>query len=173
MIYEGFCTICSTVYRRLGGRVLAASTQQLLVNIMKRLSVFILCLRADHSTTLCYCWWSCDWKKCMCVQQNIQPDAQSILYLLLCRVDTAQHVSGTIVPIIRNPHQLPLQPLVTVWLPVWTCFKLWSVNGPQLETRPARQSYGNQRLQRHLEGASYDGHDSARNMLSGIYATKQ
>jgi hypothetical protein len=29
-------------------------------------------------------------------------------------VDTAQHVSGTAVPIIRSPLQLPLQPLVTV-----------------------------------------------------------
>jgi hypothetical protein len=47
------------------------------------------------------------------------------------------------------------------------------VNGPQYETRPTRQSYGNQRLQRQLEGAPNDGHNSARNMLSGIYATKQ
>jgi hypothetical protein len=47
------------------------------------------------------------------------------------------------------------------------------VNRPQLETRPPRQSYGNQRLQRQLEGAPDDGHSSARNMLGGIYATKQ
>jgi hypothetical protein len=39
---------------------------------------------------------------------------QSILYLFLCRVNAAQHVLGTIVPIIRSPLQLPLQPLVTV-----------------------------------------------------------
>jgi hypothetical protein len=44
------------------------------------------------------------------------------------------------------------------------------VNRPQLE---ARQSYDNQRLQRQLEGAPDDGHNSARNMLSGVYATKQ
>jgi hypothetical protein len=39
--------------------------------------------------------------------------------------------------------------------------------------RPTRQSYGNQRLQRQLEGAPDDGHNSTRNMLSGVYATKQ
>jgi hypothetical protein len=44
---------------------------------------------------------------------------------------------------------------------------------PQLEARPTRQSYGNQWLQRQLEGAPNDGHNSAWNMLSGVYATKQ
>jgi hypothetical protein len=77
------------------------------------------------------------------------------------------------------------------------------VNRPQLEARLTRQSYGNQRLQRQLEGApddghtSYiycfvaltplnmfrallcpssapdDGHNGARNMLSGVNAAKQ
>jgi hypothetical protein len=42
------------------------------------------------------------------------------------------------------------------------------VNQPQLEARPTRQSYGNQWLQRQLEGAPDDGHNSARNMLSGV-----
>jgi hypothetical protein len=65
MICEGLFAVCNNVYRRVGGRVLAASTQQLLVNITMRLSVFILCLRANHSTAVCYCWWNCDWKKCM------------------------------------------------------------------------------------------------------------
>jgi hypothetical protein len=77
--------------------------------------------------------------------KNNQPDAQSILYLLLCRVDTAQHVSGTVV----------------------------LVNRPQLEARPTRQSYGNQRLQDQLKGAPDDGHNGARNMLIGVYATKE
>jgi hypothetical protein len=47
------------------------------------------------------------------------------------------------------------------------------VNRPQREARPTRQSYGNQRLQRQLEGAPDDGHNSARNMLRGVYAKKQ
>jgi hypothetical protein len=47
------------------------------------------------------------------------------------------------------------------------------LNRPQLEARPTWQSYGNQRLQRQLEGAPDNGHNSARNMLSGVYATKQ
>jgi hypothetical protein len=47
------------------------------------------------------------------------------------------------------------------------------LNRPQLETRPTRQSYGKQRLQMQLEEAPDDGHNSARNMLNGIYATKQ
>jgi hypothetical protein len=47
------------------------------------------------------------------------------------------------------------------------------VTRPQLEARPTRQPYDNQRLQRQLEGAPDDGHNSARNMLSGVYATKQ
>jgi hypothetical protein len=47
------------------------------------------------------------------------------------------------------------------------------VNRQQLDARPTRQSYGNQRLQRQLEGAPDDGHNSARNMLNGVHATKQ
>jgi hypothetical protein len=44
------------------------------------------------------------------------------------------------------------------------------VTRPQLEARPTRQSYGNQRLRRQLEGAPDDGHNSARNMLSDLYS---
>jgi hypothetical protein len=47
------------------------------------------------------------------------------------------------------------------------------VNRPQCETRPTRKSHGNQRLKRQLDGAPDDGHNSVRNMLSGVYATKQ
>jgi hypothetical protein len=47
------------------------------------------------------------------------------------------------------------------------------VNRPQLEALPPRQSYGNQWLQSQLNGVPDDGHNSARNMLGGVYATKQ
>jgi hypothetical protein len=47
------------------------------------------------------------------------------------------------------------------------------VNRPQLKALPTRQSYFNQWLQSQLEGAPDYGHNSARNMLSGAYATKQ
>jgi hypothetical protein len=47
------------------------------------------------------------------------------------------------------------------------------VKRPQLEARPTRQSYGNQWLQRQLEGTPDDGHISARNTLSGVYETKK
>jgi hypothetical protein len=42
-----------------------------------------------------------------------------------------------------------------------------------LPRRHRSTSYGNQRLQRQLDGAPDDGHNSTRNMLSGVYATKQ
>jgi hypothetical protein len=43
------------------------------------------------------------------------------------------------------------------------CFVAYThINRPQLEARPTRQSYGNQRLQRQLERAPDDGHNSAR-----------
>jgi hypothetical protein len=44
---------------------------------------------------------------------------------------------------------------------------------PQLEACPTRQSYGNQRLHGQLEEVPDDRHNSARNMLSVVYATKQ
>ena len=60
MICERLCTVINNVHRRVDGHVLAASTQQLLVNIVKCLSVFILYLRANHSIAICLCSWSCD-----------------------------------------------------------------------------------------------------------------
>jgi hypothetical protein len=46
-------------------------------------------------------------------------------------------------------------------------------NGSRLETRPPPYSHGNRRLQLQFERAPDDGHDGARNMLSGVYVTKQ
>jgi hypothetical protein len=45
-------------------------------------------------------------------------------------------------------------------------------NRPRLETRPPPHSYGNWRLWQQFERAPDDGHNNARNMLSGICVTK-
>jgi hypothetical protein len=45
------------------------------------------------------------------------------------------------------------------------------VGWKRLETRPPPHSYENQRLQRQFEEAPDDGHNSARNILSSVYAT--
>jgi hypothetical protein len=50
----------------------------------------------------------------------------------------------------QEPPPTVFEALVTLWLPGCRCLKL--VNRPQLEARQTRQSYGNQRLQRQLEG---------------------
>jgi hypothetical protein len=44
---------------------------------------------------------------------------------------------------------------------------------PRLETRPPPHSHGSRRLRLQFETAPDDGHDSARNMLSDVYVTKQ
>jgi hypothetical protein len=44
---------------------------------------------------------------------------------------------------------------------------------PRLETRPPPHSHGNRRLRLQFEKAPDDGRDSVRNMLSGVYVTKQ
>jgi hypothetical protein len=45
--------------------------------------------------------------------------------------------------------------------------------GGRVSTRPPPHSHGNRRLRLQFERAPDDGHDGARNMLSGIYVTKQ
>jgi hypothetical protein len=52
---------------------------------------------------------------------------QSIIHLLFSHTDAAQHVSDTIVPIIRSSFKLQLQPPVGVWMRNWSCFQPWSV----------------------------------------------
>jgi hypothetical protein len=66
----------------------------------------------------------------------------------------------------------PSNCLYTFWLP-YDCQVGRASSRPQLEARPTQQSYGNRKLQRQLEGAPDDGHYSARNMLSFVYARKQ
>jgi hypothetical protein len=46
-------------------------------------------------------------------------------------------------------------------------------NRPRLEPRPPPHSHGNRRLRLQFERIPDDGHDGARNMLSGVYVTKQ
>jgi hypothetical protein len=67
----------------------------------------------------------------------------------------------------------PSNCLCSLWLPYDCRVGRASSCGRFITNKPSRQSYGNQRLQRQLEGAPDDGNNSARNMLSGVYATKQ
>ena len=77
---------------------------------------------------------------------------QSIVkFLLLCRTDTAQHVLGIIMPIIRSPSNCHC----SLWFP-YECGggRVLSplTNRPRLRTHPPPHLYGNQRLQWQFDG---------------------
>jgi len=69
--------------------------------------------------------------------------------LLLCRTDTAQHVSGITMPIMRSP--------IKCRCSHWFQYKcgggsVLSRGRPRLRTLPPPHSYGNQRLQGQFDG---------------------
>jgi len=83
---------------------------------------------------------------------------QSIVkFYCFCRTDTAQHVSGIIMSIIRSPSNCRCSP----WFP-YECgggrvlsrgrFVSLLANRPRLRIRPPPHSYGNQKLQRQFYG---------------------
>ena len=77
--------------------------------------------------------------------KNTQLDATiNRKILLLCRTDTAQHISGITMPIIKSPSNCRC----SLWFP-------YECGGGSLttaENTPPSHSYGNQRLQRQFDG---------------------
>ena len=80
--------------------------------------------------------------------QNTQLDATiDPKILLLCRIDTAQYVSGITMPIIRSPSNCRC----SLSFP-YECGGGSVLSRGRLRTLPSPHSYGNQRLQRQFDG---------------------
>jgi len=88
------------------------------------------------------------WFRASSVTQNTQLDATiNRKILLLCHTDTAQHVSGITMPIIRSPSNRRC----SLWFP-YECGSGSVLSQQRLRTLPPPHSYGNQRLQRRFDG---------------------
>ena len=66
---------------------------------------------------------------------------------MFCRTDTAQHVSGIIMPVIGSPSSCRC----SLWFP-YECGGRSVLSRGRLRTLPPPHSYGNQRLQRQFDG---------------------